>query len=251
MNLILLSIVLFFGAYLLNMFYITVFYHRGLAHGAVELHPHTRNWIVRTGNWITGIDPKAWVCMHRMHHLHSDREKDPHSPWNVGLFGVMLGQLHSYKKVLVGLARQSPEYIEVVTDLDFPVSWLNQKKIWLLPYVLHLFVAVAISGLTHAWFTGAAYWVGMMSHPIQGWMVNSFAHKYGYRNYANDDQSRNNTWVAWLTMGEGYQNNHHAHPSSSKFSERWFEMDAGYALCVIAEKLRLLKLNRYSVGRLS
>ena len=238
---ILLSILVFSAAYFVNMFYITVLYHRGLAHGAVKLHPFARMTVIRTGSWVTGIDPKAWACMHRMHHSYSDTDQDPHSPWNQGIFGVMLGQLRSYESVLVGLARGNPKYTGVVRDLDFPISWVNRKRMWMLPYALHFAVALVLGYATQTWFFGAAYWLGMMSHPVQGWMVNSFAHRYGYQNHQNGDQSRNNTIVAWLAMGEGYQNNHHANPNSPKFSEKWFEFDAGYLLCRVARKFRLVR----------
>ena len=243
MNELILAAAVFAFGYLLNILYITVLYHRGLAHGSVKLSPLTRAWAVRTGSWVTGIDPKAWACMHRMHHQYSDTPLDPHSPKHLGIFGVMLGQLRSYERALVGLARGSAEYAETVRDLDFPVHWLNRKRAWYIPYLVHAAVAVALAFALQSWLVGTAYWLGIMSHPIQGWMVNSFAHRYGYENHSNGDQSRNNTLVAWLVFGEGYQNNHHARPSSPKFSERWFEVDAGYALCRIAEKFGLLTLS--------
>jgi stearoyl-CoA desaturase (delta-9 desaturase) len=84
----------FLCGYGLNMFYITVLYHRGLAHGSVTLRSWVRALVTWTGNWLTGVDPKAWSCMHRMHHLHSDTPLDPHSPAHQGLVGVALGQLH-------------------------------------------------------------------------------------------------------------------------------------------------------------
>src|SRR5262252_6756655 len=71
---------MFLAAYLLNIFYITVLYHRGLTHGAVRLRPFTRNLLIHTGNWVTGLDPKGWACMHRLHHMHSDTALDPHRP---------------------------------------------------------------------------------------------------------------------------------------------------------------------------
>jgi len=219
-------LIVFLAAYLLNVFYISVLYHRGLTHGAVRLRPWMRNWVILTGNWVTGLDPKSWACMHRLHHRHSDSEKDPHSPWNFGVFGVMLGQLLG----------SSP-----VTQL--PVNWLNRNKLWYLPYLFHASVALCLGFACHAWILGGAYWLGMMSHPVQGWMVNSFAHKYGYRNFDTDDQSRNNTLVAWLVFGEGYQNNHHAYPSSAKFSMRRFEFDGGYALCRIARFFAMIESN--------
>jgi stearoyl-CoA desaturase (delta-9 desaturase) len=232
---------LVFG-YLINMFYITVLFHRGFAHGSVALHPRTRKWAARTGSWVTGIDPKAWACMHRLHHRHSDTPLDPHSPVQLGVFGVMFGQLRSYEKILVGLIRGKREYTEVVKDLDFEVSWLNRQGLWWIPYVLHAVLALAIGALLHSGLVGLAYLVGIMSHPFQGWLVNSFAHHSGYQNHANGDHSRNNTIVALLAMGEGYQNNHHANPMSAKFSERWFEIDPGYGLCVVASYFGVLSI---------
>ncbi|RYZ64872.1 MAG: hypothetical protein EOP09_15240 [Proteobacteria bacterium] len=75
-------------------------------------------------------------------------------------------------------------------------------------------------------------------------MVNSFAHRYGYRNFEVGDHSQNNTMVAWLVMGEGYQNNHHAKPLSPRFSHQWYEIDLGYGMCIVAEKMRLLKMRK-------
>lgn len=248
MNIIYASIAIFAFGYFLNMFYITVLYHRGLAHGAVELNPLTRKWVVATGSWVTGIDPKAWACMHRLHHKYSDTEKDPHSPVNSGIVGVMFAQLESYKKALVGLALGRKEYVEMVRDLDFPIHVLNRKGLWLTPYILHALIGISLGFAFGSWIPGLAYWLGIMSHPVQGWLVNSFSHQYGYRNFDLDDHSKNNPVVALLTMGEGYQNNHHAEPRSAKFSKRWFEWDAGYLLCLAGEKLNILKIAESDQG---
>jgi stearoyl-CoA desaturase (delta-9 desaturase) len=239
----LLCFLVFVSTYTLNLLYISVFYHRGLTHRAVNLRPWVRQMVVWTGNWVSGLDPKGWVCMHRLHHQYSDTPKDPHSPHYQGVFKLALGQLHSYNRVLIGLIREDPKFMSVVPDLDFKVSWLNRKRLWALPYIVQALVAVAIGYFGHAWLLGYCYWIGMMSHPIQGWMVNSLAHKYGYRNFATDDRSRNNTLVAWLVMGEGFQNNHHHSPSSARFSVKWWEIDTGYYLCCVAKWFGLLKLN--------
>jgi stearoyl-CoA desaturase (delta-9 desaturase) len=240
----------FSAGYIANMFYITVLYHRGLAHGAVSLSPWMRKVTIATGSWVTGIDPKAWACMHRMHHRYSDTEDDPHSPWNPGgIFGVAMSQLRSYEKVLRGLNKKKEPYESVVKDLDFPISWPNRKKVWYLPYVLHAVLGVAFSLAFGSWLIGGAYWLGMMSHPVQGWLVNALAHRYGYRNFETDDRSRNNTFVAWFVFGEGYQNNHHAHPESAKFSIKGSEIDAGYAMVLAAKTLRLLDLPTTSFAR--
>lgn len=232
----------FVGAYLVNITYITVFYHRGLTHGAVRLSPWTKKLVAMTGNWITGLDPKGWSCMHRMHHLHSDTKKDPHSPKYFGIIGLMMAQLRSYNKVLRKLSRNDPELTRLVSDLNFPVNWLNRKRLWYVPYLAHIAVWIGCGLFFDAWMLGYAYFLGMMSHPIQGWMVNAFGHSRGYRNYDIGDDSRNNTMVAWLVMGEGYQNNHHRFPKSPKFSVKWFELDMGYGLCLALQAVGALEI---------
>jgi stearoyl-CoA desaturase (Delta-9 desaturase) len=235
-------IAVFLGAYLINIFYITVFYHRGLAHRSVTLKPWTRRWVILTGNWVTALDPKAWVCMHRMHHQLADTLLDPHSPVHSGLWKLMLVQLRSYERTLACLANGREPYIAVVRDLDFPVNWLNRKRLWFLPYVLHALIALAIAVGFDALLLAPAYWFGIMSHPIQAWMVNALGHRFGYVNFENGDNSKNNTWVALLVMGEGYQNNHHHQPQSPKFSAKWWEIDLGYLLCIVAKATRLIDI---------
>jgi len=237
----LLCLTVFTLTYILNAFYVSVLYHRGLTHGAVELHPFTRKLTIATGNWITGLDPKGWSTMHRLHHAASDTELDPHSPKFHNVFALMMVQLHSYNRMLNKLIRKDPETMRTVKDLDFEVSWLNRRKLWALPYLLHATIGVVL-GLTVGWWLGAAYFFGMMTHPIQGWMVNAFAHKYGGRNFETPDDSRNNTLVAWLVFGEGYQNNHHHSPRSANFAMRGSEFDLGYVLCLAAQKIGMLRV---------
>ena len=242
MTYLVLCLAVFLGAYLLNIFYVTVLYHRGLTHQALRLRPFTRRFTIATGNWVTGLDPKGWTYMHRLHHKHSDTALDPHSPSHNSLPALMMVQLRSYNALLRQLLKKKPSDPALISDLDFEVNWLNRKGLWYLPYALHAAVGLTIGLVGHAWLLGFAYYVGMMSHPIQGWMVNALAHRFGYRNFATPDDSRNNTLVAALVFGEGYQNNHHHAPRSPKFSAAPGEVDAGYGLCVIAEKLQLLEI---------
>lgn len=235
---------IFAAAYLLNAVTITVGYHRGLAHGAVALHPWVRRAVILAGNWVTGLDPKAWAVMHRLHHAHSDTPLDPHSPRNVGLLGIGLAQLKSYERVLVGLLRNDKKYTKHALDLDFPPSWLNRRRLWWLPYAIHLAIGVVLSLVFGGALIGLAYYFGMMSHPIQGGLVNSLGHAVGGRNFDLDDDSRNNHPVAWLILGEGFQNNHHRYAKSAKFSYRWFEIDMGWWFCRAFQAVGLLTIDR-------
>lgn len=239
----LVCLAIFAASYLVNIVTISVLYHRGLAHKALRLSPGTLKFAAVLGNWVTGLDPKGWVCMHRLHHAHSDTALDPHSPRQAGILGVFVKQLRSYERILIGLARREEKYTSLVKDLEFDISWLNRKRVWYLPYVLHLAIAVG-AGVTGHWLAGAAYFFGIMGHPFEGWLVNSFGHAVGGRNFQTTDDSRNNNLVAWLVCGEGFQNNHHQHPSSAKFSYRWWEIDPGYALCHVMEALGLVGIER-------
>lgn len=238
----LLCLGVFAVAYLINATYISVFYHRGLAHGAVELRPWLQQFVAKTGIWVTGIDPKAWACMHRLHHEHSDTPQDPHSPLHAGILGVAIAQLRSYERILVQLLKKRPEVTDLVGDLPFNVSWPNRNRVWWLPYALHTAIAVGLGVGLHAWLLGFCLFTGLMSHPVEGWLVNSFAHAVGYRNFETPDNSRNNTLIALLVMGEGYQNNHHQHPASPKFALRAGEIDLGYSVCQILRALNLLTI---------
>jgi len=237
-------LLVFLAAYLVNITTISVLYHRGLAHEAVRLSPGLRRFVARAGIWLTGLDPKGWVCMHRRHHAYSDTPADPHSPVNHGVPGVLLEQLRSYERTLIGLAKGDAEYTSHVEDIEFPTNWLNRSGLWYLPYAVHLALAVAVAAPTGYWLLGFAYLFGIMSHPLEGWMVNAFGHAFGGRNFDTPDNSRNHHITAWLVAGEGFQNNHHRYPASARFSYRWPEIDMGYAICRLFEVVGVLEVRR-------
>jgi stearoyl-CoA desaturase (delta-9 desaturase) len=235
---------LFFFGYSLNMFYISVLYHRGLTHKAIVLGPRMMNFLYHTGVWVTGLDPKAWATMHRHHHLYSDTEKDPHSPTFSGIWGVWKSQYLNYLFFMNQLNTKADENInKMVIDIPFEVSWINRNNLSTIPYVAHGIVAL-IFALTTAPIVGVGYYLGIMSHPVQGWMVNALAHKFGSRNFETPDNSTNNSFVGLFVFGEGYQNNHHAHPEMAKFSHRFHEIDLGYALCWLGDKVGIFSLRK-------
>lgn len=228
-------------AYLANILTISVLYHRDLAHGAVRIAAPLRRLWIAAGPWITGLDPKAWSVMHRRHHAYSDTPDDPHSPVNVGIAGILREQLRSYERVIVGLHRREEAYTRYAEDLDFSLSFRRHAGAWVLPYLLQGAIALTLA-LTVGWALGICYFFGMMSHPLQGGLVNALGHAVGGRNFDTPDASRNNTIVAWLVLGEGYQNNHHAYPASAKFSAASHEVDMGFGACLLLERLGALSI---------
>jgi stearoyl-CoA desaturase (delta-9 desaturase) len=242
MNNIYIAILFFMAAYFINLLYISVFYHRALAHNSVKLSLKMKRFVIRTGPWIVGLDALAWTCMHRLHHDHADTKEDPHSPHFMGIFGVLWGQLMSYQHIIIGLIKQRKKYVTVVDDIDTHVHWLYRKKLWWLPYIVHIAIAAMFALIFQSTLVGLAYFLGIMSHPIQGWLVNSLAHSKGYRNFETDDKSVNNLLLGYLVFGEGYQNNHHQQPHSAKFGVRWFEFDCGFWLCLLGDKLGFFEI---------
>ena len=141
----LLLIFTFLLGYLINMYYITVLYHRCLAHNSCTIGKNFTRWVFFSGIWVTGIDPKAWVCMHRMHHSHSDKLEDPHSPLNVGIWGVFRAQYQSYRKIIEKLKNQDSIYTSIVSDLTSPIHWLQSKKnLGFIPYLVQFILSIII-----------------------------------------------------------------------------------------------------------
>jgi stearoyl-CoA desaturase (delta-9 desaturase) len=243
------AVIIFFIGYVISMTYISVFYHRGLAHGGVELPNWLLKFIDKTAMPIIGIDPKGWTCMHRLHHEHSDTELDPHSPVHKGFWYTFILQHKSFERVLVKLIRKDPTYTKVVSDIPFDVHWLNKKGLWYVPFVGNLLVGVLMAIVFDNWLVAPAWFIGISGHPIQGFLVNSFGHYSGYRNFDYPDNSKNNTLVAWFVFGEGYQNNHHQYPNSPKFSLRSFEIDPGWLATSVLDIIGVIKINRQFVPR--
>jgi fatty-acid desaturase len=195
-------------------------YHRLLTHRGY----HTYRWIEYVLTWCGTLalegGPIFWVATHRVHHQHSDREGDPHTPregtWWAHAGWILSGEgLHHEAAVL---ARYAPDLVR-----DPVHRWLSR---W------HWTSNVAI-GLALLAFGGLPYvlW-GIFFRTTLGlhatWLVNSATHKWGSRRFETRDDSTNNWWVALLTFGEGWHNNHHAHPTSARHGLAWYEVDANW-----------------------
>jgi stearoyl-CoA desaturase (delta-9 desaturase) len=243
----LLAFGLFFFGYFISMTFTSIFYHRALAHEALEISERFKKFIGLTGMMVTGIDPKGWVCMHRLHHQHSDTPLDPHSPAHTGFWYTFIKQHKSFERILVKLIKKDPQYERVVSDIPFDVHYLNKIGLWYLPFVLHGLLGFVIAQYVENAWAGVAYFFGICGHPLQGFLVNAFGHSIGYRNFDCPDQSTNNTFVALTCFGEGYQNNHHRFPSSPKFSLRFFEIDPGYGVVKVLSTLGMLKIKHQQI----
>lgn len=206
-------------------------YHRYLAHKSFKLaRPaeaavHTFACLALQGG------PLTWAATHRIHHARSDQEGDPHSPRDGRWWSHLLWL---FPKRSVSTTNQFLS--RVVPDLmKDPMCVFFQKTyfLWTVALGIGLF---AIGGWS--WLLWGLC-VRMVVTYHATWCVNSATHLWGYRNYETTDDSKNLWWVALITGGEGWHNNHHAYPRIARAGHRWWEIDTTYALIWLLKKTGL------------
>ncbi len=219
---------------------ITLGYHRLFTHMAFEAKPWLRAALGIIGAAGMQGPIKAWASIHRKHHRYSDRPGDPHSPAGSG--GIVRRFLHSHVGWMVTGAYTV--YLDYVRDLwrDPLVGWVDR---W---YPLWVVLGWVVPGLIGwAWYGGwDGYWAGLFAGgPLRAlvqlnltWSVNSLGHLIGRHPFATSDDSRNSTLVNVSTIiGEGLHNNHHAFPWSARFALFPGEVDTGYWVLRLFERL--------------
>jgi len=209
---------------------IAIGYHRLLTHRGYSTPKWVEYFIATCGTLALQGGPIYWVAVHRMHHKYTDKPGDPHSPrdgkWWSHMGWILNGSLHNQTEAL---KQYAPDLVR-----DRYYRWLNQYHWVPLTVVgLSLFASGGWSWLL--WGTALPVTIGF--HVT--WMVNSITHLWGQRRFATSDDSRNNLWVALLTGGEGWHNNHHAYPVSARHGLAWYEMDINYYGICLLEKFGL------------
>ncbi|MFZ4647713.1 MAG: acyl-CoA desaturase, partial [Gemmataceae bacterium] len=228
------------GNFIFGSLGINLGYHRMLTHSAAKFPELLERLWVLLGVCSFEGSPLFWVCTHRIHHQHSDDHGDPHSPKEDFYWG------HLEWIYTADDRRQRLEtYARYVPDLmgDKFLRWLHRGSKWLLVWAAHVVVLTALGfGAGFLLFTESAnaiqfgvqwfLWAVVIRTVYVWhitWLVNSAAHRWGYRNYTTTDHSTNNWMVALLTNGEGWHNNHHAAPRACSQGHRWWEIDLTYS----------------------
>lgn len=214
-------------------------FHRLLSHKSFETYRPMR-WLIA---WIGGLAGEGsainWCANHRIHHAKSDHEGDPHSPREGFLWSHMLWCMQK-----IGAKERREIHQRWAPDLlrDPVMRFLDSTfLLW------QIVVGIA--------FAAAGYWLGgtsmALSFVVWGifvrmvivlhatWCINSVTHVWGYKTYDNGDDSKNLWWVAVLTFGEGWHNNHHAYQKAANYGHRWWELDTTFA---VISMMRLLGL---------
>ncbi len=228
------------GNFIFGSLGINLGYHRMLTHKAAAFPTMLERLWVLCGVCSLEGSPMWWVCVHRMHHQHSDEEGDPHSPRESFFWGHM-----EWIYTVDPRQRSLSTFEKYVPDLmtDPFLRWLHRGNKWLLVYALHALLIAGIGfglGFLIADTTERAIQIGtqvfvwaVLVRTVYvwhiTWLVNSASHRWGYRNYETLDRSRNNVVVALLTNGEGWHNNHHATPRACSQGHKWWEVDLTYS----------------------
>jgi stearoyl-CoA desaturase (delta-9 desaturase) len=184
--------------------------------------------------------PIFWVATHRVHHQNADKDGDPHSPRDGG-FWAHMGWILSGRV----MHNNASELLPYVPDLrrDRFHTWISRWH-WV-PTALLGLALLLIGGWSYVmWAVFFRTVIGLHAT----WLVNSATHIWGRRRFPTADTSRNSLWVALLTFGEGWHNNHHAHPQSARHGLAWYELDVNWYQISLLRRLRLawkVKLPRF------
>ena len=217
-------------------------YHRLLTHRGYHVPKIVEYFLVTCGTLSLEGGPIQWVTTHRIHHAHTDKHGDPHTPrdggWWAHVGWILRGTAQDHSQAT--LERYAPDLVK------------NRYYVWLTEfyYVPQLILAIALLAFG-GW--GMMLW-GVFLRVTVGlhatWLVNSATHLWGRRRFVTQEDSRNSWWVALLTFGEGWHNNHHAFPTSARHGLKWYEIDVNWwgikalQLLGLARAIKRVRFNR-------
>lgn len=217
---------------------VTLYLHRDATHRSLDLHPALRH-VFRFWLWMsTGMLTSEWVAVHRKHHARCETMDDPHSPVIHGLKKVLLEGAELYTQ-----AARSPGLVEKF-GRGTPDDWIERRL-----YRRHRALGITLMVMIDLILFGAPgiliIVVQMLAVPLMAaGVINGLGHHTGYRNFECPDAARNIVPWGLLVGGEELHNNHHAFPSSAKFSIRRGEIDIGWLYIRMLQTLGLAEVRR-------
>jgi len=220
---------LFAVFYFLTVMGITLGFHRLETHGSFKAHPIVRFVLLVFGTMAAQGPVTYWIAVHLRHHACADKEGDPHSPVALGLgYGHWKWQLKTNWEALRNHYKRRFEGDRLLEFFDrSALLWIFLGG--LIPYLIGGWSGV-LWGFVVRTFAN--------NHVI--WGVNSWGHSHGSRDFATKDNSRNNFWLAILSLGDGWHNNHHAYPKSACHGFKWQQVDVNGYVIRLLERLGLV-----------
>ena len=238
------------GVFVFGYLGINLCYHRLLTHKGLECPKWLEHVFAVLAICCMQDTPARWVGIHRWHHVKSDESDDPHTPlaglaWgHVGWVFLKNDQIDRYA-IYTRFAKdilRDPFYKKLETTARYPLivvaSW---ALFFTVGFALELLSSESFSQAIQFGFSLLIWGVFVRTVVVWHvtWSVNSLAHLFGYRNYNTSDDSRNNWFVALMTFGEGWHNNHHADARSARHGHRWFEIDLTFSVIQLLEYVSL------------
>jgi len=228
--------------YLIRMFAVTGFYHRYFSHKTFKTSRPFQFMLALLGNSAMQRGPLWWAANHRQHHVYSDTEKDIHSPVRHGFWWSHLGWITSPSnfgtdfKAVPDLAKY-PE-LRFLDRFDVLVPTLLGTTLFFLGVGLNRVAPELGTSGAQMLIWGFFISTVVLSHAT--FSINSLTHMFGNKRYQTGDESRNNFWLALVTLGEGWHNNHHHYPAATRQGFFWWEIDLTYYGLLLLEQMGLI-----------
>ena len=195
-------------------------FHRLLTHRGYKTPKFVEYFLTFCGALALEGGAINWVVTHRIHHAYTDHEGDPHTPrdgrWWAHMGWILRGTAQQHEDSV--MRRYAPDLMKGPVHV-----WMN--RLYFVPLILSGIALLAIGGWSLL-FVGVFLRVTVGLHAT--WLVNSATHLWGTRRFQTTDDSTNSWWVALLSFGEGWHNNHHAHPRAAKHGLTWYEIDINW-----------------------
>ncbi len=211
---------LFFAFFILTTLGLSLGFHRQASHKSFQPHPAIRFLFLALGSMAFQAPVTYWVTTHLKHHAFSDRNQDPHSPVEKGFWHGHYGWTMSYDR------EQANDQYKRFIERDQMLMFFQHS------YLLWLVLAAEICFLVGSW--SGVLWGFVLATLVSDHLtrfINSWGHMHGSTPFKTNDNSRNNWWLALITYGDGWHNNHHAFPRSAFHGLRWYEIDiSGYII---------------------
>ena len=221
-------------------------YHRLMTHRGYRVPKIVEYFLIVCGALALEGGPIQWATTHRIHHAHTDRDGDPHTPRD-GRWWSHIGWVLT----------RTPQLLDKTQLQHYAPDLIKQRFYRLLNRFYYVPLIMLALGLLAFGGWRVVLW-GVFLRVTLGlhatWLVNSATHLWGRRRFETGEDSRNSWWVALVSFGEGWHNNHHAHPTSARHGLRWYEIDLNWwgirvlQLMGLARRIKRVRYDRTSTA---
>jgi stearoyl-CoA desaturase (delta-9 desaturase) len=240
---------LWLAMHFLGMIGISVGFHRLGAHGSFESNSFIRRMFLVLGSMSAQGPVIYWVSNHRRHHHKTDKQGDVHSPYISEDGREFKSKIAGFWQAHTGwMFRSNPSNpVKYAKDLlkDKDALFVNRYYYtWiaagiLVPGLVSLIFFPTLQGFLLGVLFGGFVRLFTVQHVT--WLINSFTHMFGKKDFHTNDSSRNAFWLSIPTVGEGWHNNHHAFPYSARLGLQWWQVDMGYYVLYVLKLAGLVR----------